>query len=63
MYQYYHRNMATEILGIVYGDYKGTSRNLAPGGLSFQPSYMPHGGRLQTFHHVQLYAGDLRFTF
>ncbi|GJC94102.1 homogentisate 1,2-dioxygenase [Colletotrichum higginsianum] len=42
---YYHRNMATEVVGVVYGDYKGTSRNLEAGGLSFQSSYSPHGGK------------------
>jgi homogentisate 1,2-dioxygenase len=42
--KYYHRNMATEIVGIIYGSYKGTSRDLQAGGLSYQSSYMPHGG-------------------
>ncbi|KAI8166096.1 Homogentisate 1,2-dioxygenase [Colletotrichum sp. SAR 10_70] len=46
---YYHRNMATEVVGIVYGDYKGTSRNLEAGGLSFQSSYMPHGETHEAF--------------
>lgn len=36
--------MSTEVVGIVYGGYKGTSRNLEAGGLSFQSSFMPHGG-------------------
>ena len=40
--------MATEIVGIIYGDYKGKSRDLRAGGLSFQSSYMPHGGESPT---------------
>ncbi|TDZ35351.1 Homogentisate 1,2-dioxygenase [Colletotrichum spinosum] len=49
---YYHRNMATEVVGVVYGEYKGTSRNLEAGGLSFQSSYMPHGETHEAFEHA-----------
>ncbi|KAF6842130.1 homogentisate 1,2-dioxygenase [Colletotrichum plurivorum] len=54
---YYHRNMATEVVGIVYGDYKGTSRNLEAGGLSFQSSFMPHGETHEAFE--QATTGEL----
>ncbi|KAF9881833.1 homogentisate 1, 2-dioxygenase [Colletotrichum karsti] len=68
---YYHRNMATEIVGIVYGDYKGTSRNLEAGGLSFQSSYMPHGETHEAFEQAttaeikpqQVGEGFLGFMF
>ncbi|KAJ9144247.1 putative Homogentisate 1,2-dioxygenase [Pleurostoma richardsiae] len=40
---YYHRNMATEIGGLIYGKYGGTSRQQVAGGLTFENSYMPHG--------------------
>lgn len=36
--------MATEVMGIIYGPYGGSSRDLQAGGLSYQSSYMPHGG-------------------
>lgn len=40
---YYHRTMATEMLGMIYGKYKGSVRELGPGHLSCENSYMPHG--------------------
>ncbi|KAK5991064.1 Homogentisate 1,2-dioxygenase [Cladobotryum mycophilum] len=40
---YYHRNMSTEIMGLIYGTYGGSSHVLEPGGLSYEASYMPHG--------------------
>ncbi|KAL3472357.1 Homogentisate 1,2-dioxygenase [Aspergillus californicus] len=40
---YYHRNVASEIMGMVYGKWGGSATNLQPGGLTFEPSYMPHG--------------------
>jgi homogentisate 1,2-dioxygenase len=43
--QYYHRNMAAEVMGIIDGEYGGSSRDLRAGGLSYQPSYTPHGGK------------------
>lgn len=43
--QYYHRNMAAEVMGIIDGPYGGSSRDLRAGGLSVQPSYTPHGGK------------------
>jgi homogentisate 1,2-dioxygenase len=35
--------MATEMLGMIYGEYKGSVRELGPGHLSCENSYMPHG--------------------
>ncbi|KAL2208560.1 homogentisate 1,2-dioxygenase [Sarocladium strictum] len=40
---YYHRNVATEIMGVIYGTWGGSSTQLSPGGLTYEPSYMPHG--------------------
>lgn len=40
---YYHRNMSTEVMGLIYGRYGGSSHVLEPGGLSYEASYMPHG--------------------
>ncbi|KAK0723656.1 Homogentisate 1,2-dioxygenase [Apiosordaria backusii] len=40
---YYHRNIATELCGVIRGQYKGSVRPLEVGGLTFEQSYMPHG--------------------
>lgn len=36
-------------MGVVYGAYGGSSKDLRAGGLSLQPSYMPHGETAQRF--------------
>ncbi|KAI1780306.1 homogentisate 1,2-dioxygenase [Hypoxylon cercidicola] len=40
---YYHRNVATELMGMIYGTWSGSATLLEPGGLTYEPSYMPHG--------------------
>ncbi|RKU48831.1 hypothetical protein DL546_007173 [Coniochaeta pulveracea] len=45
---YYHRNVATEIMGMMYGRWALTS-HLEPGGLTYEPSYMPHGESYKLF--------------
>ncbi|ROV98775.1 hypothetical protein VMCG_06785 [Cytospora schulzeri] len=40
---YHHRTMATELVGIIKGEYHGSVRKLEAGGLSFEQGYMPHG--------------------
>ncbi|KAF7559492.1 hypothetical protein G7046_g4651 [Stylonectria norvegica] len=49
---YYHRNMSTEIMGLIYGKYGGSSHVLEPGGLSYEASYMPHGETYETWEHA-----------
>lgn len=46
---YYHRNMSTEVMGLIYGQYGGSSHVLEPGGLSYEASYMPHGESYETW--------------
>jgi homogentisate 1,2-dioxygenase len=46
---YYHRNMSTEVMGLIYGRYGGSSHVLEPGGLSYEGSYMPHGETYKTW--------------
>ncbi|KAF7555251.1 hypothetical protein G7Z17_g2321 [Cylindrodendrum hubeiense] len=46
---YYHRNMSTEMMGLIYGQYGGSSHVLEPGGLSYEASYMPHGETYETW--------------
>ncbi|KIW19658.1 homogentisate 1,2-dioxygenase [Exophiala spinifera] len=40
---YYHRNVSTEMLGMIYGEYHGSVRDVQAGCLSCENSYMPHG--------------------
>ncbi len=40
---YYHRNMSTEMLGMIYGEYHGSVRDVQAGCLSCENPYMPHG--------------------
>ncbi|EOD53139.1 putative homogentisate -dioxygenase protein [Neofusicoccum parvum UCRNP2] len=40
---YFHRNTAAELMGLAFGAWPGSGHALAPGGLSFEPPYMPHG--------------------
>ncbi|KAK4462246.1 Homogentisate 1,2-dioxygenase [Cladorrhinum samala] len=46
---YYHRTVATEVCGVVKGVYKGSSRPLTEGGLSFEGGWMPHGEGLEVW--------------
>ncbi|KAJ9134090.1 Homogentisate 1,2-dioxygenase [Pleurostoma richardsiae] len=46
---YYHRNMATEMLGMIYGEYHGSVRDVQEGCLSCENSYMPHGDAYQAW--------------
>ncbi|KIY48782.1 putative homogentisate 1,2-dioxygenase [Fistulina hepatica ATCC 64428] len=46
---YYHRNMSTEVMGLLYGTYGGSSHVLEPGGLSYEASFMPHGETYETW--------------
>lgn len=33
---YYHRNVASEFMGLIYGDYPGRSDDFKPGGASYE---------------------------
>lgn len=46
---YYHRNMSSEIMGLLYGRYGGSAHVLEPGGLSYEATYMPHGETYETW--------------
>ncbi|KAF8849251.1 homogentisate 1,2-dioxygenase [Acephala macrosclerotiorum] len=49
---YYHRNVNTEIMGMVYGEWYGTSHPLEPGGLSYEPALMPHGESIEKWREA-----------
>lgn len=40
---YYHRNVASEFMGLLYGDYGGRSDEFQPGGASYECGMVPHG--------------------
>jgi hypothetical protein len=40
---YYHRNAASELMGLIYGEYAGRSDDFQPGGISFECGWVPHG--------------------
>ncbi|ERS96143.1 homogentisate 1,2-dioxygenase [Sporothrix schenckii ATCC 58251] len=46
---YYHRNMSSEVMGLLYGTYGGSAHSLEAGGLSYEASYMPHGETYETW--------------
>ena len=46
---YYHRTMATELCGVIRGEYRGTGKTLVPGGLSMDQSYTPHGESFEAY--------------
>ncbi len=40
---YYHKNVMSEFLGILYGTYDAKEEGFAPGGMSLHNMYFPHG--------------------
>ncbi|RAK76847.1 putative homogentisate 1,2-dioxygenase [Aspergillus fijiensis CBS 313.89] len=46
---YYHRNAASELMGLLYGDYGGRSDAFQPGSVSFECGMVPHGVAYEEF--------------
>jgi homogentisate 1,2-dioxygenase len=46
---YYHRNAASELMGLIYGEYAGRSDEFQPGGVSFECGFVPHGVAYEEF--------------
>ncbi|KAI9822498.1 MAG: hypothetical protein M1827_000217 [Pycnora praestabilis] len=46
---YYHRNVASEFMGLLYGGYGGRSDEFAPGGASYECGMVPHGVAYEEF--------------
>ncbi|KAG6897771.1 hypothetical protein C0993_007339, partial [Termitomyces sp. T159_Od127] len=46
---YYHRNSATEFIGLLYGEYGGRSDAFQPGGASYETGFCPHGVSYEEF--------------
>ncbi|KAL7279127.1 hypothetical protein ACG7TL_006967 [Trametes sanguinea] len=68
---YYHRNCASEMMGLIYGDYGGRSDEFAPGGFSFENGFCPHGVSYEEFKKateaelgpMRVHEGTLAFMF
>ncbi|EJD06339.1 homogentisate 1,2-dioxygenase [Fomitiporia mediterranea MF3/22] len=46
---YYHRNSATEFMGLIYGTYSGRSDEFQPGSCSYETGFCPHGVSYEEF--------------
>ncbi|CAI7569070.1 unnamed protein product [Penicillium pancosmium] len=46
---YYHRNVASELMGLIYGEYGGRSDAFKPGSVSFECGMVPHGVAYEEF--------------
>jgi len=46
---YYHRNAASELMGLIYGGYGGRSDDFKPGSVSFECGMVPHGVAYEEF--------------
>lgn len=46
---YFHRNAASEFMGLIYGEYGGRSDEFQPGGASYECGFVPHGVAYEEF--------------
>ncbi len=67
---WYHRNIMSEFMGLVYGVYDAKAEGFTPGGVSLHNCMLPHGPDAQAFEHassVELkpvkLTGTLAFMF
>jgi len=68
---YYHRNVASELMGLIYGEYGGRSDEFLPGGVSFECGMVPHGVAYEEFKaasaapppEMQISKGAIAFMF
>ncbi|KAF3092605.1 hypothetical protein TWF569_003669 [Orbilia oligospora] len=68
---YFHRNVASEFMGLLYGEYGGRSDAFQPGGCSFECGMVPHGVAYEEYHaassqpppEIQISPGSIAFMF
>lgn len=53
---WFHRNMMSELMGLVHGAYDGKAEGFLPGGLSIHNCMQPHGPDLPTFEKASAAA-------
>ncbi|KAF7328146.1 Homogentisate-dioxygenase [Mycena venus] len=69
--QYYHRNAATEFMGLIYGVYGGRSDGFQPGSASYETGFCPHGVSYEEYKKatevelkpIRIHEGTLAFMF
>jgi homogentisate 1,2-dioxygenase len=49
---WYHRNIMSEFMGLVYGVYDAKPEGFVPGGISLHNQMLPHGPDAQAFEHA-----------
>jgi len=49
---WYHRNIMSEFMGLIYGVYDAKPKGFTPGGMSLHNCMMPHGPDEQAFEHA-----------
>ncbi|OJT12431.1 Homogentisate 1,2-dioxygenase [Trametes pubescens] len=68
---YYHRNCASEMMGLIYGGYSGRSDGFTPGAFSYENGFCPHGVSYDEFKKAteaelvpqKIHVGTLAFMF
>ena len=68
---YYHRNVASELMGLIYGEYGGRSDQFQPGSISFECGMVPHGVAYNEFKQateseppvMRISEGSIAFMF
>ncbi|KAJ4406285.1 hypothetical protein N0V91_004739 [Didymella pomorum] len=68
---YFHRNVASELMGLIYGDYGGRSDQFQPGSVSFECGMVPHGVAYEEFKaatreeppQMRISEGSIAFMF
>src|SRR2546423_1643352 len=49
---WYHRNIMSEFMGLVYGTYDAKPEGFVPGGMSLHNKMLPHGPDAEAFNHA-----------
>jgi homogentisate 1,2-dioxygenase len=49
---WYHRNLMSEFMGLIYGVYDAKPEGFVPGGMSLHNQMLPHGPDAQAFEHA-----------
>ncbi|MGH6853434.1 MAG: homogentisate 1,2-dioxygenase domain-containing protein, partial [Methylocella sp.] len=54
---WYHMNIMSEFMGLIYGQYDAKAKGFAPGGISLHNSMLPHGPDRSAFDRAS--SGEL----
>jgi homogentisate 1,2-dioxygenase len=53
---WYHVNIMSEFMGLLYGQYDAKPHGFQPGGVSLHNSMLPHGPDMEAFEHASTVA-------